>query len=217
MFARAQSGWKTGYTLSFSGQTLAKVKARGIKISSILWLVGLTLLGACSSPCRYFGYKQFSRDIFVGCRPRTSSDFAALTNCGIRTILSFETFFWHTHPERRRAEQYSICFSNIPIFASPLSPSEERVKEALLAVSDSSLRPVYIHCLYGRDRTAVILALYRIYFDGWSAQEAWDEALRLGFKSEYWTLRGFKTYFWEHTRVPEWVHQYTTEQASKPP
>jgi protein tyrosine/serine phosphatase len=42
---------------------------------------------------------------------------------------------------------------------------------------------VYVHCSSGRDRTSLAVALYRIVYDGWSADLAWErEALAYGHK-----------------------------------
>ena len=38
----------------------------------------------------------------------------------------------------------------------------------------------------------------------WTPEAAWAEMLRSGFHVRP-TLRGFETYFWRHTRKPDWV------------
>jgi protein-tyrosine phosphatase len=61
-------------------------------------------------------------------------------------------------------------------------------------LSDASLRPIFVHCLLGKDRTAFILGLYRVYYEDWPPEAAWAEMLRSGFHVRS-TLRGFQTYF----------------------
>lgn len=39
----------------------------------------------------------------------------------------------------------------------------------------------YVHCVHGRDRTGLVVALYRVKHDGWDAQKALDEALSFQF------------------------------------
>lgn len=41
--------------------------------------------------------------------------------------------------------------------------------------------PTFIHCYHGKDRTGLAVALYRIKNDGWSKQEALEEAHHFGF------------------------------------
>jgi hypothetical protein len=139
----------------------------------------------------------------VGCRPTTQPDFDKLRKQGIRTIL-LETFSSHIAPERKLADKNEIVFRNVPVFASPLPPKEETIKDALLVLSDCSLRPIYMHCLWGRDRAAVIVGLYRMYYDDWPPDQAWHEVIRSGFKAD-WSMYGFKTYFWKHTEKPVWA------------
>ena len=119
---------------------------------------------------------------------------------------------WHIPPERRKAEKNGIGFVNTPIPATPFEPSEESVKAALLALSDPSLQPIYVHCLLGRDRTTMVVALYRVYFENWTPEAAWKEMLNCGFK-RHWTLRGFETYFWSHIEKPEWVKELLAQRA----
>jgi protein-tyrosine phosphatase len=72
------------------------------------------------------------------------------------------------------------------------------MEPAVRILSNTSLRPVYVHCLYGRDRTAVILGLYQVYYEGVTPQEAWNQMLRSGYKSHLWSMWGFNRYFWTH-------------------
>jgi hypothetical protein len=85
-----------------------------------------------------------------------------------------------------------------------LPPRDKRVKEALLALHNPSLHPIFVHCLVGADRTTLITALYRMYYQDWTPEAAWREMLKAGFHSNWWLL-GFKTYFWKHTEKPDWV------------
>ena len=164
----------------------------------------LVLLSGCASPCHRFSYHEGLPEVFVGCRPKKSADFDELRQHGIRTIISYESFPWHVAPERQKAQKNGFAFVNAPVFASPFGPSEKSIKRALRVLNDQSLRPVYVHCLYGRDRTAMILGLYRIYYQAASPQEVWDEMIRSGYKSD-WSLWGFKRYFWKHTNKPDWA------------
>ena len=50
----------------------------------------------------------------------------------------------------------------------------------------------------------MIVGLYRVYYQDWTPEAAWDEMLRTGFKVR-WSLRGLRTYFWSHSQKPEWV------------
>ena len=115
-------------------------------------------------------------------------------------------------PERKLAWEHGFDFRSVPIFPSPLQPSEQRVKEALRAMSDRSLHPIFVHCLVGDDRSNFLAALYRVYYEDWKPDEAWREMLRAGFHDNWW-LHGFRTYFWHHTHKPNWVQRNAVSEA----
>ncbi|HEV2392790.1 MAG TPA: hypothetical protein VG146_10555 [Verrucomicrobiae bacterium] len=125
---------------------------------------------------------------------------------GVRTILSLQTMPWDIWPESRKARHYGLEYRNVPILASPLEPCDEQVRQALLTLADPSLQPVFVHCLLGEDRNVFVVGLYRMYYQHWTPQAAWDEMIRSGFHSAL-RLRGFTTYFWKHTQIPNWVQR----------
>jgi len=175
-------------------------------------LAALIVLGGCASPCRRFSFHEAMPGILVGCRPKYQADFDRLRQCGIRTIISYEAFAWHVGPERRKAERNKIAFVNAPVFASPFGPSDKSMEQALRVLHDASLRPAYVHCLYGRDRTTMILGLYKVYYEGISPETAWREMIRSGYHDD-WSLWGFKRYFWKHTHKPKWVDAHAQSPA----
>ncbi len=177
----------------------------GLGLGAALWCAG------CASQPRPLPITQVGSGIFIGPKPHTQADFDALKQQGVRTILSLETFFWHNRPARRLAEENGLEYRNVPILASPLEPSEKRVKQAVLTVADPSLRPIFIHCMLSEDRTPLIVALYRIYYEDWTPEKAWNEMLHEKFHNA-WQNWGFKAYFWKHTEKPAWAIQ---PQANK--
>src|SRR5664279_1880082 len=154
--------------------------------------LAVTMLSeGCVNPSGPFAIVEVSPGIFVGSKPSTRAHFGSLHAHGIRTILSFQELPWDIYPERRAARKNGFDYRDVPILASPLQPSERRVKEARLALSDASLRPIFVHCLLGKDRTAFILGLYRVYYEDWPPEAAGAEMLRSGFHVRS-TLRGFQ-------------------------
>ena len=172
-------------------------------------LLGLALLGqiffsGCVNGSKRFAVSEVSPGLYEGFKPTSKAHFQMLRAHGIRTIFSVEALPWDKWSERRLALQSGFAYVNVPIPATPFKPSEKRVKEALLVLHNATLRPVYMHCLLGRDRTALIAGLYRVYYEDWTPEAAWNEMLRLGFKRR-WSLRGFETYFWRHCQKPKWA------------
>jgi protein-tyrosine phosphatase len=184
-----------------------------LKVRTMLSLA--LLCGGCLTQPHQFPVVEVSPGIFEGPKPRSQADFDALRAKGVRTILSLEMMPWDIGPERRHAQRNGIRYRDVPILASPLEPSEKRVKAALLALHDRSLRPVFIHCLLGEDRNVFIVGLYRIYFQDWTPPAAWAEMLRSDFHDSL-RLRGFTTYFWSHTRKPDWVKALRSREEEPP-
>jgi protein-tyrosine phosphatase len=165
-------------------------------------IAGILSVGVARAEIQRFA--EVSPGIFRGSQPTTQADFDFLKVRGVRTILSLQTLPWDIWPERRGAHHNGIEYHNVPIPAFPLAPGERRVQETLLTLTDPSLHPIFVHCSLGRDRTSMIVGLYRVYYQNWTPEAAWDEMLRDGFKVD-WTLRGLKTYFWTHTQRPDWA------------
>ncbi len=159
------------------------------------------LVSGCATRGKPLRIVEVSPGIFEGPRVHKQADFDLLKAHGVRTILSLEALPWDIWPERRRALQNGIEYVNVPIMATPLEPREKRVNEALMVLDDRSLRPIYVHCYLGEDRDTFLIGLYRVYFQHWTPEAAWDEMLRSGFHVRL-TLRGFRTYFWRHAQEP---------------
>lgn len=183
---------------------------RAVAISLALCFTG------CVAGRRPLVATQVSPGILAGRQPREQVDYEVLKAQGVRTILSLQVLPWDVAQGRRQAEPFAITFRNVPVPASVLKPSESRVKEALLTLRDQTLRPIYVHCKLGRDRAVLIVGLYRIYFENWTPEAAWEEMLRSGFKVR-WSLRGLRAYFWSHSEIPEWVKETRGESRRKGP
>ncbi len=193
---------------------------RGTGVSGRSILIGLALLtlslcGGCITPRKPFAIHEVAPGIYTGRKPWTQAAFNELHARGIRTILNLEEMPWDVWPEGRLAHRNGIEYWNIPILAAPLLPSEKRVKQALSIMNDTSLRPIFVHCFLGEDRSTFIIGLYRVYFEGWAPQAAWDEMLRSDFHVAL-RLRGLSSYFWRHTARPEWVKAARSPPRKEP-
>ena len=57
---------------------------------------------------------------------------------------------------------------------------EDNLKRFLAVVADPAKRPVLVHCFAGIHRTGGYVALYRMEFDGWTADQALAEMESMG-------------------------------------
>jgi protein-tyrosine phosphatase len=176
-------------------------------------LLAAVLSEGCVIPPKRFLVHQVSSGIFIGTQPTKEKDFEILRTNGIRTVVSLQSLPWNVRNTRHMADARGMNFRHIPIPAWPLEPSERRVREAVLTLKDKSLQPMFVHCYLGHDRAALVVGLYRIYYENWTPDEAWAEALRNGFKLN-WALHGLRSYFWCHCQKPDWCR--APPQMAKP-
>ncbi len=60
--------------------------------------------------------------------------------------------------------------------------TDVQVIEALKIIRAAQAKgPILVHCLHGADRTGVVIAMYRILYQGWSKDQAIDELKNGGF------------------------------------
>jgi len=117
-------------TTAYSGLSL---RAGGLL--SLALLSGL-LGGGCVTKPHTFPVVEVSPGIFAGAKPSSQSDFDALRAKGVRTILSLEMMPWDIWLERKHARRNDMQYRDVTILASPLEPSEKRVKQALVLLHD---------------------------------------------------------------------------------
>ena len=116
--------------------------------------------------------------LFRGGQP-TPAGLKSLRRKGIKTIINLRD-----DDDRARAEQAEAVAEGFSYYNLPLGrygrPSDQQVAEILSIINASANQPVFVHCHRGSDRTGTIVAIYRMDHDGWTSQQAKEEAKRLG-------------------------------------
>jgi hypothetical protein len=108
---------------------------------------------------------------------------------GVKTVLSLQaadeevafdgqldwSAFAHAEsPEHKAVDDAGLKF--VRKAWSAWSAKDAKYSDEVIAIlKDSSLRPLYVHCEYGMDRTGVVVALDRMFLEEWSAKEAFRE------------------------------------------
>lgn len=117
---------------------------------------------------------QVSPQLYRGNQP-TREGYQALAKMGIKTVVSLR----RAKPNPKLTQDLSLTVKHIPI--NPFIFKDKHAKEFLAIVSDPKNQPVYVHCLYGSDRTGAMVALYRMAFQQWPAKAAIQEMKDGGF------------------------------------
>jgi Tyrosine phosphatase family len=143
-------------------------------------------------------FAQIDEGVYKGSKPKNDADFRFLQSKHITYILDLKFFPLLYRLEKNKAKRYGMTMIPATINASPIAPSEKHVNHILCILADKRLRPIYLHCSVGRDRTSLIATLYEINFRGLPPNDAWETMNHFGFKDD-WTLRGLRVYLQHHS------------------
>ena len=119
----------------------------------------------------------------------------------IKTVLNLENDKYAVANEKKWAQQLGLNYQSVPMSAFSY-PSDQLVDSALAIIRNSAMWPIVVHCKYGRDRTGLIIGLYRVEDGGWSATEAYDEMINIGFNS----LLPLDKYYRDRTGLSEMLN-----------
>ena len=141
---------------------------------------------------RNFG--KVNEKLFRGAAP-SETGVARLKELGAKSIIDLRMPSEVKKQERVAAEANGLVYTNVPLHGLG-APPDEQVK-TVLGLIDTLPSPVFIHCVYGCDRTGTMVACYRISYDHWSNEAAFAEAKRYGLSS---LERAMKKYILEFDR-----------------
>jgi len=117
---------------------------------------------------------KVSDDLYRGAQP-TDEGMAALHKMGIKTIVNLRSF----HSDRDEIGDLPLGYEHITM--KTWHAEDKEVVRFLRIVGDEGRRPVFVHCQRGADRTGTMCAIYRIFVQGWSKDDAIAEMTEGGF------------------------------------
>jgi tyrosine-protein phosphatase SIW14 len=103
-------------------------------------------------------------------------------NYGLSTVINLRgaeiiedpNVGWHLE-EKMFCNQNNITYLCMDLNDGTLPPSEDDIALYLHIMNQEMFHPVLIHCQAGIHRTGFFAALYRIQFNGWSAEQSIEE------------------------------------------
>ena len=133
-------------------------------------------------------FTQVEEGFYRGAFPESVEQMETLKAYKIKTIITLSNNEEKTKVERTLAKRLGLKLIEVPMhgWKAPTLAQTEKV-QALL--NDQSLRPLFIHCKHGRERTGVEIALYRQRSNGWTGEAAYAEAKAMGFRPIAWNFR----------------------------
>ncbi len=135
-----------------------------------------------------------STGIYRGARP-DQAGLQQLHDMGVRTILDLENDDEPIPVERGWAEALGMTFVSQPM-SGLATPHDDQINQILALMADPASRPIFVHCSKGQDRTGVVVALYRVLYEGWPPADAHFEMMEHGFSS---ILHSLHEYFEDRT------------------
>lgn len=86
---------------------------------------------------------------------------------------------------RQKAKSLGMSYYNVPMNAFE-TPKKEQVQEILgiMKKAKAENSKVYVHCMYGKDRTGTVVALYQMKMKGKKFNEAFAEMDKLGYRKK---------------------------------
>ena len=135
-----------------------------------------------------------SPSIMRGSQPENQEDYQLLVSHGVHTILNLRTTEKDIDLEKKMADTLQMGFVSIPM-SGFWAPDEDDMTRAIKTLTNPHLQPVFVHCLHGKDRTGLVIGLYRVLVEGWPRDKAYQEMKEIGFNP--W-LMGLYHYFWSH-------------------
>jgi tyrosine-protein phosphatase SIW14 len=162
---------------------------RSIRSFALLFCT-LQLVVAAEKPAAHVrNFDKVNDQIYRGGDP-TAVGLTELGAMGVKIDLDLRETGEATKTEQDEAEKLGIKYVNIPM--KPFSaPTEDQMQRALALLRETKSAPIFVHCRRGKDRTGAVIACYRIQHDGWSNEQALDEARKHGMS---FTERAMQSY-----------------------
>lgn len=148
-------------------------------------------------------FGEIDCNIFRGSEPKDDDDYNLLKyRYGIKTVLDLRD---DPNLDVINEIKNRINFNYINIELSDKHPPTQGQEDVIIkTLFDNSLYPIFIHCVGGRHRTGIAVALYRKIGYKWTFEEIYKEMLKYGF----YTIFG-------HRSLKKYIHQFVKEYDKK--
>jgi protein tyrosine/serine phosphatase len=124
-------------------------------------------------------FAQVDDRLYRGGQP-SRAQVKLLHQLGVRTIVSLKGEDAAGRAEEAAASALGMKFVRVA-FSAFSQPEGDFVRGVVDAVKNAPPGAVYVHCAAGRDRTSLIVALYRVWVNKWKPDDAWKrEAVEYG-------------------------------------
>lgn len=143
---------------------------------------------------------QVSDGLYRGAQPQPGG-LRRLAEMNINTVVNLRGTSKRTKADEAEASALSLRYFNVPL-PTWGRPKDSDVLRILEIITNPENGRVFVHCKDGVDRTGVIVALYRIKVESWTAESALAEAKRSGMRGRQIWMRDYIEDYYER-RIAE--------------
>jgi len=119
-------------------------------------------------------FHKISEELYRGGQP-LGEGFYRLKHLGIKTVVNLRA----VDTDQFHVESAGLNYIHISF--RPHLPRDIDVLQFLEIMKNKENHPVYIHCYHGSDRTGMLCAIYRMFFQGWHRDKAIYEMIHGGY------------------------------------
>jgi len=141
-------------------------------------------------------FGRISAHVYRGAQP-TVEAYPSLKAIGIDTVVRLSTGEEFIAGERERVESLGMQFVSLPWRAADV-PTDAQVRAFLDLFRAQPAHTIFVHCREGADRTGVMIALYRIAIDRFTAEQAVAE------------MKAFHYRYFFHPHLQDYVEAFPT-------
>jgi protein tyrosine/serine phosphatase len=123
-------------------------------------------------------FAHVSNALYRGAQPDRKG-FEYLKKLGVKTIVNLRSM----HSDRKYIK--GLGFQYLSISFKAFHPEDEDVVRFIQVISNKANWPIFVHCQQGVDRTGMMVAIYRMYFESRERPKALAEMKKFGFH-EVW-------------------------------
>ena len=119
-------------------------------------------------------FHQVSDTLYRSAQP-SAEGMQAAKEMGISTVVNLRSFY----SDRDEIGDTGLAYEHI--YMKAWNPEDKEIVRFLQIITDPKRQPVLVHCQHGADRTGTVCAIYRIFIQGWSKEDAIAEMTTGGY------------------------------------
>jgi protein tyrosine phosphatase (PTP) superfamily phosphohydrolase (DUF442 family) len=145
-------------------------------------------------------FAQVSECLFRGGQPN-ARQLQLLRKLGVDNVINLRSGSGNERDaEEKEAKRLGMTWHNYP-FNATFGASVDLIKTIVASIDPHHV--TYVHCHVGRDRTSLVIAMWRVMVDHWEPDKAWQhDAVDFGHEPGFW-YRGIRNSFERATKMLE--------------